>query len=89
MQLEDTEALSSAGTRRMPQSGSPAAGIAAGLAAGALWGLVFVSPRMVSNFGGVEHTVGRFVVYGASLSPCNRGISLNAAFHTCSGMMSK
>ena len=40
-------------------------GIAAGLAAGALWGLVFVSPRMVSDYGGVEHTVGRFVVYGA------------------------
>lgn len=41
------------------------AGIAAGLAAGALWGLVFVSLRMVQDYGGVELTARRFVVYGA------------------------
>lgn len=40
-------------------------GILAGLAAGALWGLVFVAPRMVSGFSAVDFTVGRFLSYGA------------------------
>jgi drug/metabolite transporter (DMT)-like permease len=40
-------------------------GIAAGLAAGALWGLVFVAPRMVSGFSVVDFTAGRFLSYGA------------------------
>ena len=40
-------------------------GIAAGLAAGALWGLVFVAPRMVGDFGMVDITAARFVVFGA------------------------
>jgi drug/metabolite transporter (DMT)-like permease len=40
-------------------------GILAGLAAGALWGLVFVAPRMVTGFSGVDITAGRFVAYGA------------------------
>ncbi len=39
-------------------------GIAAGLAAGALWGLVFVAPRMLPGFGEVDFTAGRFVSYG-------------------------
>lgn len=39
-------------------------GIIAGLAAGALWGLVFVAPRMVSGFSGLDLTAGRFLVYG-------------------------
>jgi drug/metabolite transporter (DMT)-like permease len=39
-------------------------GIAAGLAAGALWGLVFVAPRMVPSIGGVDFAAGRFVSYG-------------------------
>ncbi|TAG24189.1 MAG: DMT family transporter [Burkholderiales bacterium] len=39
-------------------------GVAAGLAAGALWGLVFVAPRMVPSISGVDFTVGRFVSYG-------------------------
>ena len=39
-------------------------GIAAGLAAGALWGLVFVAPRMVPGLSGVDFTAGRFVSYG-------------------------
>ncbi|VTU17547.1 Inner membrane protein YtfF [Variovorax sp. SRS16] len=43
-----------------------AGGIAAGLAAGALWGLVFVAPRMVGNFGMVDITAARFVVFGAA-----------------------
>lgn len=40
-------------------------GVLAGLAAGALWGLVFVAPRLVQGFGSVDLTAGRFVVYGA------------------------
>ena len=39
-------------------------GIAAGLAAGALWGMVFVAPQVVPNFGSVDLTVGRFVACG-------------------------
>lgn len=40
-------------------------GILAGLAAGALWGLVFVAPRMVQGPSSVDLTAGRFVAYGA------------------------
>ena len=40
-------------------------GILAGLAAGALWGLVFIAPRMVPGLSAVDLTVGRFVSYGA------------------------
>lgn len=40
-------------------------GIAAGLAAGALWGLVFVAPNMVRGFPSTDLTAGRFVAYGA------------------------
>jgi drug/metabolite transporter (DMT)-like permease len=39
-------------------------GIAAGLAAGALWGLVFVAPRMVAGYSSVDLTAGRFAAYG-------------------------
>ncbi len=40
-------------------------GILAGLAAGALWGLVFVAPRMVTGLTAVDFTAGRFLSYGA------------------------
>lgn len=40
-------------------------GVLAGLAAGALWGLVFVMPRMVEGFSAVDLASGRFVAYGA------------------------
>jgi drug/metabolite transporter (DMT)-like permease len=40
-------------------------GIAAGLAAGALWGLVFVAPRMAPGLSAVDLAAGRFVSYGA------------------------
>lgn len=36
----------------------------AGVAAGALWGLVFVAPRMVPGFSSVDLTAGRFAAYG-------------------------
>lgn len=39
-------------------------GILAGLAAGALWGLVFVAPRMAGGFSSVDLTAGRFLAYG-------------------------
>lgn len=40
-------------------------GVAAGIAAGALWGLVFVAPRMVPGISGVDFTTGRYLAYGA------------------------
>ncbi len=40
-------------------------GVLAGLAAGALWALVFVAPRMATGLGAVELASGRFLVYGA------------------------
>ena len=40
-------------------------GIAAGLAAGALWGLVFVAPTMARGFPSTDLTAGRFIAYGA------------------------
>ena len=44
-------------------------GIVAGLAAGALWGLVFVAPRMLpmgaGAYSSIDLTAGRFAVYGA------------------------
>lgn len=39
-------------------------GVAAGLSAGALWGLVFVAPEVVPHFGAVDLAVGRFVACG-------------------------
>ncbi|GAB4399401.1 MAG: DMT family transporter [Rhodoferax sp.] len=39
-------------------------GIAAGLGAGALWGLVFVVPRVAAGLGAVDWTAGRFVSFG-------------------------
>lgn len=39
-------------------------GVLAGLAAGALWGVVFVAPRMVEGYNSVDLTAGRFVAYG-------------------------
>ncbi len=39
-------------------------GILAGLAAGALWGLVFVAPRMAVGYSSVDLMAGRFAAYG-------------------------
>lgn len=39
-------------------------GVLAGLLAGALWGLVFVAPRMVEGFSAVDLAAGRFLAYG-------------------------
>ncbi|HZY20568.1 MAG TPA: DMT family transporter [Ramlibacter sp.] len=40
-------------------------GVLAGLGAGALWGLVFVAPRMVAGYSPVDLTAGRYAAYGA------------------------
>ena len=39
-------------------------GVLAGIGVGALWGLVFVMPRMLGAYSGVDLTAGRFVAYG-------------------------
>lgn len=39
-------------------------GILAGLAAGALWGMVFVAPLMAPDFSSVDLAAGRFAAYG-------------------------
>lgn len=40
-------------------------GILSGLAAGALWGMVFLVPKLLSEFSPLELAVGRYVAYGA------------------------
>lgn len=40
------------------------AGIACGMGAGALWGLVFLAPELVREFGPLQLTVGRHLAYG-------------------------
>jgi drug/metabolite transporter (DMT)-like permease len=40
-------------------------GVLSGLAAGALWGLVFIAPRVVPGLSSVDLTAGRFLSYGA------------------------
>jgi drug/metabolite transporter (DMT)-like permease len=44
--------------------GRTAAGVAFGMAAGALWGLVFVMPKVASAFGPLHLAAGRYVAYG-------------------------
>jgi drug/metabolite transporter (DMT)-like permease len=39
-------------------------GILCGAGAGALWGLVFLTPEMARSFGPLELTIGRYVFYG-------------------------
>lgn len=41
-----------------------AVGILAGLLAGAFWGLVFVAPRIVVPFTGLDLSIGRYAVFG-------------------------
>jgi drug/metabolite transporter (DMT)-like permease len=40
------------------------AGIACGVGAGALWGLVFLAPELAGEFGPLQLTVGRYLCYG-------------------------
>ncbi|WP_354858339.1 DMT family transporter [Acetobacter fabarum] len=39
-------------------------GIACGVGAGALWGLVFLAPELIRNFSALEMACGRYVLYG-------------------------
>ncbi len=39
-------------------------GTACGIGAGALWGLVFLAPELVSSFSPLEITIGRYLAYG-------------------------
>lgn len=39
-------------------------GIANGMAAGALWGMVFLAPAVLHGFGALQLAVGRYLVYG-------------------------
>lgn len=39
-------------------------GIANGIAAGALWGVVFLAPAVLSHFSAVQLSAGRYLVYG-------------------------
>lgn len=49
-------------------------GILCGLAAGALWGLSFIVPKLVPGWGAIELTIARYLVYG--------GVSLVALLAT-------
>jgi drug/metabolite transporter (DMT)-like permease len=42
------------------------AGIAAGLAAGALWGLIFIAPLGVAPYTGVDLAIGRYLVFAVT-----------------------
>lgn len=39
-------------------------GLACGMGAGALWGLVFLAPKLVGDFGALHLTIGRYFCYG-------------------------
>ncbi|SER63779.1 DMT family transporter [Sphingobium sp. YR768] len=41
------------------------AGIACGMGAGALWGLVFLAPEVIRGFSPLQQAVGRYLAYGA------------------------
>ena len=41
-----------------------ALGIANGIAAGALWGVVFLAPAVLSTFNALQLSAGRYLVYG-------------------------
>jgi len=48
----------------MRNDGRTIAGVAYGVGAGALWGLVFLAPELVPEFAPLELTIGRYVFYG-------------------------
>ncbi|WP_380872656.1 multidrug DMT transporter permease [Sphingomonas sp. DBB INV C78] len=49
---------------RVSDRSSTLAGILCGMAAGALWGLVFLAPELARAFSPLELTIGRYVSYG-------------------------
>ena len=53
------------------------AGIACGIGAGALWGLVFLAPELVREFSPLQMTIGRYLCYG--LIAARKGETLDAS----------
>ena len=49
----------------LPTSSRTAAGIGYGMAAGAIWGLVFLAPALLHGFSPLELSAGRYTAYGA------------------------
>jgi EamA domain-containing membrane protein RarD len=41
-----------------------AVGVMCGLLAGALWGLIFLFPRLVPEFSAAEQMIGRYLAFG-------------------------
>lgn len=48
----------------MAEPGRTVAGVACGMGAGALWGLVFLAPELVRDFSPLQLTAGRYLLYG-------------------------
>lgn len=48
----------------MPDETRRLAGIACGMGAGVLWGLVFLAPELVGEFGPLQLAIGRYLFYG-------------------------
>jgi len=66
-------------------------GIANGVAAGALWGLVFLAPAVLLSFSAVQLSAGRYLVYGAIalllLWPRRRNLLLRLGMADWRGLM--
>ena len=48
----------------MPSTNRIILGLLCGMAAGALWGVVFVAPELARPFNGMQLAAGRFLAYG-------------------------
>ena len=62
----------------MAGSNNTVVGVACGIGAGALWGLVFLAPALVHEFGPLHLTIGRYLFYGLFsallIAPLLRGL---------------
>lgn len=58
------ETTSSAQPPTIANARETAIGIACGIGAGALWGLVFLAPELVREFSPLQLTIGRYLAYG-------------------------
>lgn len=61
--------------------GARLTGVACGMGAGALWGLVFLAPELASTFPPITLTVGRYLAYGL-IAACLIGPRLRALLST-------
>ncbi len=52
----------------MPDGTKTLAGVLCGIGAGALWGLVFLAPELMTEFGPLQLAAGRYLCYGPRLS---------------------